>query len=45
MIASAGARLALNGVPAQGKTFLASEHPGTQAMSSLAFSETWLLER
>ena len=45
MIASAGARLALNGTPATGKTFLASEHPGTQAMSSLAFSETWLLER
>ena len=45
MIASAGARLALNGTPAIGKTFLASEHPGTQAMSSLAFSETWLLER
>lgn len=45
MIASAGARLALNGTPAIGTTFLASEYPGTEAMSSLAFSETWTLER
>ena len=45
MIPSAGARLAINGEPAQGQTYLASEHPGTEAMSSLAFSETWTMER
>ena len=45
MIPAAGARLTLNGVAASGRTYLASEHPNTAAMSSLAFSETWLLER
>ena len=45
MIPSAGARLAINNEPARGKTFLASEHPGTEAMSSLAFSESWTVER
>lgn len=44
MIPSAGARLTLNGVAATGKTYLHSEYPETESVSSLAFSETWLVE-
>ena len=43
MIPAAGARLTLNGEQATGRTFLAEEHPDTQSVSSLAFSESWLL--
>jgi hypothetical protein len=45
MIPAGGARLTLNGQSASGRTFLSSEHPGTQNVSSLAFSESWLLPR
>jgi hypothetical protein len=43
MIPSGGARLTINGKSVSGRTFLVSEHPNTQAQSSLAFSESWLV--
>ena len=45
MIPSGGAQLTVNGTRAEGRTFLSSEFPDTQAMSSLAFSESWVEER
>ncbi len=45
MIPSAGARLTINDEAAQGRCYMGGDHPGTEAVSSLAFSETWLVER
>lgn len=43
MIPAAAARLTINGQQAEGRTFLSSDYPDSLGVSSLAFSESWLI--
>ena len=45
MIPTAGAQITINGERAEGETFLVEQHPDSLATSSLAFSESWVVER